>query len=332
MAFLILFFVLTFTFYAFLIWFLDRYEKEPLRNVLAVLLWSVFFAPAGSLFLHLGASGVLSALFPFSQTLRDYASALVAAPFIEESFKGIILLFPFIRKQIDSYLDGAYYGALAGLGFAFTEDFLYVLSAYYEGGTEDAVALFVVRSIFLGMNHAFFTSITGIGIAYFVLKRWYIMPFLGWAGAVFFHALHNTIASPGTVAGLLIATGWHWVSGTVLLAIILSFVYHEKKILQQTGSEWSDDVGPLNRLFTGFFSRFDYIRRNLYQGGLLSALKARRQYNAYAHFLLAWKKATSLRDRKRMNELLIQAQTLHLRYLKNLSDLFSDLVPPAKKA
>ncbi len=100
------------------------------------------------------------------------------APVTEEAAKGlfILLLLIYRRNELDGVLDGLVYAGMVGIGFAFTENILYLTSAYMgddgqAGGLSGAVGLFVVRCIFGPFAHPFFTSFTGIGIGIAVNAR-----------------------------------------------------------------------------------------------------------------------------------------------------------------
>ncbi len=101
----------------------------------------------------------------------DTFTATVVAPVTEEAAKGlfILLLLFYRRHELDGVLDGIVYAGMVGIGFAFTENILYLTSAYMgqdgqAGGLGGAVGLFVVRCLFGPFAHPFFTSFTGIGI------------------------------------------------------------------------------------------------------------------------------------------------------------------------
>jgi hypothetical protein len=73
-------------------------------------------------------------------------------------------------------LDGIVYAGMVGIGFAFTENILYLTSAYMgdggaTGGLESAVGLFIVRCLFSPFAHPFFTAFTGIGVGIAVSTR-----------------------------------------------------------------------------------------------------------------------------------------------------------------
>ena len=65
-------------------------------------------------------------VIPSSPTHRDTA---VVAPFVEEFAKGLFVVAIVVlrRDQLHGVLDGIVYGALVGIGFAFTEDIFYYL-------------------------------------------------------------------------------------------------------------------------------------------------------------------------------------------------------------
>jgi hypothetical protein len=119
----------------------------------------------------------------------------VNAPLIEESAKGVALLaiLVFYRHELDNVLDGVVYGALIGLGFAMTENILYLGSAYAEYGGLALTQLFIARAVLGGFGHAAYTAMTGAAIGWAreqhghgVLR--FVVPVAGWAAAVALHA------------------------------------------------------------------------------------------------------------------------------------------------
>ena len=149
---------------------LDRYEPEP-RHLLAMGLgWGAFVATAAALLLQL--------FEPVIFRSTDAFMATVVAPVTEEGAKGlfILLLLFYRRQELDGILDGIVYAGMVGIGFAFTENILYLTSAYMgsdgqSGGLGGAVGLFVVRCVFGPFAHPFFTAFTGIGIGIAVTSR-----------------------------------------------------------------------------------------------------------------------------------------------------------------
>ena len=173
---------------------LDRYEPEP-RSLLALGLgWGAFVATSGALLLQIFDSVIFQN--------ADTWEATVVAPVTEEAAKGlfIVLLLIYRRHELDGVLDGLVYAGMVGIGFAFTENILYLTSAYMgndgqAGGLSGAVGLFVVRCIFGPFAHPFFTAFTGIGIGIAVGARSrgvrFLAPLLGYVVAVCAHSAWN---------------------------------------------------------------------------------------------------------------------------------------------
>src|SRR3954470_18641142 len=105
---------------------LDRYEPEPRRLLLLGLLWGAFAATFGALVVQ-GIGGLFAGV-------SDEVSLAVLAPVTEEGSKGLFLLMMlwWNRAELDGILDGIVYAGMVGIGFAFTENILY-LGASYNG-------------------------------------------------------------------------------------------------------------------------------------------------------------------------------------------------------
>ena len=173
---------------------LDRYEPEPRSLLVLGLGWGAFVATSGALVLQLFDSLI------FQST--DAFNATVVAPVTEEAAKGlfILLLLAYRRHELDGVLDGLVYAGMVGIGFAFTENILYLASAYMgeegqAGGIGGAVGLFIVRCVFGPFAHPFFTAFTGIGIGIAVGSRSkavrVLAPIIGYVVAVAAHAAWN---------------------------------------------------------------------------------------------------------------------------------------------
>ncbi|MCB0009300.1 MAG: PrsW family intramembrane metalloprotease, partial [Anaerolineales bacterium] len=169
-----------------IIYWIDRYEKEPLWLLITTFLWGA--VPS------IIAAFIINTLFsiPFylvGEGFGDAIGATFIAPLVEESLKGaaLLLILFFWRSEIDSLLDGIIYGAMIGLGFGMVEDIFYFVSQYQAGGVEGWTATILLRTMF-SLNHALFTGVTGLGIAAAKLTRNNMVkiaaPFLGWCGAV----------------------------------------------------------------------------------------------------------------------------------------------------
>ncbi|MBC8075365.1 MAG: PrsW family intramembrane metalloprotease [Chloroflexales bacterium] len=218
--------------YASVIYWLDRYEKEPRLLLGGVFMWGAFVSTFGAIVWSLVFQGTFL-LLTQSEGATEIFGASVVAPLVEETLKGLAVLIVFIafRREFDSVLDGIVYGGIVGLGFAATENVLYLLSAADEGGVGGLIALWVLRVILGGWNHAFYTAFTGIGLALSRLSRsQYVRvtaPLLGIVFAMGAHATHNSIGTLLGDAGLAALGvtllvdwfGWALMLGVVVWAL-----------------------------------------------------------------------------------------------------------------
>ena len=104
---------------------LDRFEAEPLRLKAFAFGWGALVAPLVALVLN---STSLSVLRDIGVDHAASVEAVYLAPVVEESVKGlaILLILWFQRRELDGVVDGLVYAGLAGAGFAFTENILYL--------------------------------------------------------------------------------------------------------------------------------------------------------------------------------------------------------------
>src|SRR5512138_1044140 len=179
------------------IYWLDRYEKEPLILLGGAFVWGAVVA-AGGAFLLNTVSGLGIYLLTGSGDVADQATASLIAPFVEEGLKGlaVLLVFLFFRNEFDSVLDGIIYAAITALGFAATENVLYIYQhGYLDGGWSGLWQVVFIRDFVVAWQHPYFTAFTGIGLAVARLNRHMLVKIiavpLGYAMAVFAHAFHN---------------------------------------------------------------------------------------------------------------------------------------------
>lgn len=180
---------------------LDRYEPEPRALLAAGLLWGCFVATAAALVLQ-GLGGLVAG-FSDRDTLQ------VVAPVTEEASKGVflLLLLWWRRAELDGVLDGIVYAGMVGIGFAFTENILYLAAAYNgtdgmgPGGAEAVTATFVVRCLISPFAHPLFTTFIGIGVGLAVNARSrssrVLWPLAGYVSAVLAHATWNAATAEG---------------------------------------------------------------------------------------------------------------------------------------
>ncbi|MGE5072332.1 MAG: PrsW family intramembrane metalloprotease [Anaerolineae bacterium] len=246
-------------FMAALIYWLDRYEKEPLALLGAAFFWGAVVAAGGAFIINtvfgLGIYAVTE-----SAEVADQATASLVAPFVEEGFKGlaVLLVFFFFHKEFDSILDGIIYASITALGFAATENVLYIYQhGYLDGGGWDALwQLVVIRDVVVAWQHPFFTAFTGIGLAAARMNRNVLVKIiavpLGYATAVFAHAFHNSFSSLiGGLAGFALGSVLDWFGWFVMALFILFMIARERRLLQE---QLKDEVT------SGTITRAQYVR------------------------------------------------------------------------
>ncbi len=135
------------------------------------MLWGAFAATA----IAIVVGGIGGLFVP----VTDEVSLAVVAPVTEEAAKGLflLLLLWWRRAELDGILDGIVYAGMIGIGFAFTENILYLSAAYDgtdgmgPGGIAGVTSTFVLRCVFSPFAHPLFTAFTGIGIGIAVGSR-----------------------------------------------------------------------------------------------------------------------------------------------------------------
>ncbi len=119
--------------FASILYWLDRFEKEPLLLLGGVFLWGAIVA-AGSAFLINTTLGLGIYVFTGSNSATDLATGSIVAPMVEEILKGLAVLGVFLvfRREFDSVLDGIIYAGVAALGFAATENVYYIYTYGFQ--------------------------------------------------------------------------------------------------------------------------------------------------------------------------------------------------------
>ncbi|MEU4780740.1 PrsW family intramembrane metalloprotease [Micromonospora sp. NPDC023633] len=149
---------------------LDRYEPEPLKYLIFCFAWGAFVSTAASLTVNEFSAGLFE-----DRGLPTALTAVLVAPFIEELTKalGPILLLIFRRREISGITDALVYCGLSAIGFAMVENILYLGGYGYATGverygpatgTQQVIAIFIVRILLFGFAHPLFTSMTGVGL------------------------------------------------------------------------------------------------------------------------------------------------------------------------
>jgi RsiW-degrading membrane proteinase PrsW (M82 family) len=220
---------------AFVYWF-DRYEKEPKLLLGGVFCWGAVVAAGGALVSQVILEGTVQ-LATGSAKAADLAGTALFAPLTEESLKGgaVLLVFLVFRREFDSVLDGLVYAGVTALGFAATEDTLYLVG---QNGAGKMLDLWFVRVVLGVWDHPFYTAWIGLGLAATRLSRstavrW-LAPLTGWALAVMAHSTHNVLATASAqVQGLGAAMFLlDWLGWLLIAVVLVVAVWRERRMLR----------------------------------------------------------------------------------------------------
>lgn len=153
-----------------LLWWIDRYEKEPAAYIgIALLSGTVALGLAVALEALFGLPiGLYPHVFVMQQNLNPYT------PLVEEASKAALLLIVFlvVRQEVDDVLDGIIYGSVLGIGFAMIQNFAYFFVAYGQyGALLDVSWTTYVQVAIGGLNHAFYTALFGGALGYLRTAR-----------------------------------------------------------------------------------------------------------------------------------------------------------------
>jgi RsiW-degrading membrane proteinase PrsW (M82 family) len=215
-----------------LVLLLDRLEPEPPGNLVFCFAWGAGIAAllAGIL----NTAGLLYVTQPaLGRGDGQFVSAAIGAPVVEESLKGLVLVWLLWRRrqELDGPTDGIIYAAMVGIGFAMMENVGYYISALatpVTGGVPLLEATFVFRGVIAPLAHPVFTAMTGIGAAYAATHRrggWALA--LGLFGAMVLHGLWNGLTSLG-LSGIILAYG---LLACVLVALITVVVADRRRMV-----------------------------------------------------------------------------------------------------
>jgi RsiW-degrading membrane proteinase PrsW (M82 family) len=153
-----------------ILYWTDRWEKEPIRLLMVAFFWGAVPALIVVLllriFVYLPPSMLGSSILDGGWL--DWFHALV-----EETLKCIIVLWIAYRyrREFDNVLDGIIYGGMVGLGFAMNANIIGYLGSFLSMGFGGLSPGIFMEGVLLLVNHAFFTAIFGAGLGYARLSR-----------------------------------------------------------------------------------------------------------------------------------------------------------------
>jgi RsiW-degrading membrane proteinase PrsW (M82 family) len=168
--------------FLYLIKWLNFFETHRFRLILLALVWGAVSTELSYLVSH-PMAGVLGKQFVVTHT----------APFVEEIFKSLVLLYLVRRADTTFFVDGAVYGFASGIGFAIAENMLYLSRVDADTG----LIVGTLRAFAASVLHGSTTAIVGMAVAGFPLGR-VNHPLLAWVVgltvAISIHTAFNNTA------------------------------------------------------------------------------------------------------------------------------------------
>jgi RsiW-degrading membrane proteinase PrsW (M82 family) len=169
--------------FLYLIKWLNFFETHRVRLVLLALLWGAVSVELSYLVDH-----------PIRLVLGMQFVATHTAPFVEEIFKSLVLLYLVRRADTTFFVDGAIYGFASGIGFAVAENMLYLSRVDVDTG----VIVSTSRAFAASILHGSDTAIVGMAVAGFPMAGLNKHPLVGWviglAVAIGIHLAYNNTA------------------------------------------------------------------------------------------------------------------------------------------
>lgn len=179
------------------VWYDDPTRREPLATLAITFVLSVLFASFAAIVNTL-LQGLFTAIPFVGMALYFF---LVVGP-IEETVKWLaIRTHAYNTDSFDAVIDGAVYGAVAGLGFATIENALYITQGYMQAAEaagitqiQQAVGTATGRA-FVGPGHVLYSAFAGyyLGLAKFNPEDAGPIVVKGLVIAAFIHATYNTL-------------------------------------------------------------------------------------------------------------------------------------------
>lgn len=235
------------------LWRSDVVTREPLDKLAITFLLGFLFAGFAAT-LNSAFQGVFFGLGAVGSILFFY---LIVGP-VEETVKLLaVRLHAYRSVEFDAVIDGAVYGAMAGLGFAAIENTIYITQGYLQMTGASAGAGLAAASTaqtaavrsFAGPGHVIYSAFAGyyLGLAKFNPDHRGPIVVKGLLIAAFIHATYNVLVSNlGAVIGFvpmlaglppsLAFVGFVIAYDGVFFAILYAKLRRYKRVFQDVGA------------------------------------------------------------------------------------------------
>ncbi|WP_231187178.1 PrsW family glutamic-type intramembrane protease [Haladaptatus sp. DYF46] len=182
-----------------IIWYGDEVQREPLAPLAITFLLGVLFAGFAALL-----NTTLQPVFELIPVVGTVAFFYVVVGPVEETSKWLASrLYAYRTPYLGAAIDGAVFGAFAGLGFATIENFTYITNALFAAGrlpmsrlASIAIGTAAQRS-FVGPGHVIYASFAGyyLGLAKGNPENRGPIVVKGLLIAVLIHATYDTLVT-----------------------------------------------------------------------------------------------------------------------------------------
>ncbi|MEA1925317.1 MAG: PrsW family intramembrane metalloprotease, partial [Candidatus Altiarchaeota archaeon] len=244
--------------YAAFVWWLDRYEREPISLILLAFLWGALGSFVISLVLELLIHQPLNILMHSDEKTLSILS-FTLAPAIEEVSKALLLFLLFFYYNFDNVTDGIVYGAIVGFGFSASENMLSFFAIYFSTGTAAWLSTILFRVMLTSLAHGVFTAMVGAGLGLVKTTRFrkeghlgsFIIP-LTLLAAIGMHSLFNLSALfMQYISPMFILVNLSLVLAGVTVLLLVMFI-----VLEQESSSIRRELLP--ELENGFITEGEY--------------------------------------------------------------------------
>ncbi|MFC4439414.1 MULTISPECIES: PrsW family intramembrane metalloprotease [Natrialbaceae] len=229
------------------IWYSDVTTNEPLRLLVATFVLAILFATFAAVvnsvarprFQLLGAIGTILYFY------------LIVGP-VEETVKLLaVRVFAYRSDTFDAVIDGAVYGAIAGLGFAAIENTIYITGVVAEAqvGTLTAATDIATQRALVGPGHVIYSAIAGYYLGLAKFNRQHAGPLVvkGLLIAAFVHGTYNVTVGivPGIVASMYpVGPGVAFVGYVIVFDLVVGYyLYRKIARYRRTYRDVRDDTG-----------------------------------------------------------------------------------------
>ncbi|MGW1157830.1 PrsW family intramembrane metalloprotease [Streptomyces sp. NPDC002519] len=277
---------------------LDRVEPGPWRNMIFAFAWGACAAALIAIVANSFATRWIATATADPRGANTLGATLIA-PIVEESAKAaaVLLVFLFRRRDFTGIVDGVVIAGVTATGFAFTENILYLGTAFgtdqLSGGRGLAsvtAATFFVRVVMSPFAHPLFTVLTGIGFGIAAQSaerrraRRVLVPLGGLLLAMGMHSMWNGSSSFGEFGFFAVYASFMAPAFALLTWLVIWTRQRELRTVREelpayAATGW---LGPAEPFVLGSMRARRLARQYARQHSGKAAARSVAEYEAYA--------------------------------------------------